>query len=127
MGLRILVVDDNQAVLGVICRILETNGLSVGTAGTGADGLELLRTHEFDMVLSDFSMPGMTGDEFLRQVTAECPTVPTVLLTGSTNLPRRVSAGAILRKPVCARELLDCIRELTVDGCQRGQEGLKPT
>ena len=65
----ILLVDDEPDILLSIKVLLERSpmGLEVVTASSGAEGLEVLRSREVDLVISDFKMPGMDGIEFLMQ------------------------------------------------------------
>ena len=65
--MRILVVDDSADTVDMLRRLLEMDGALVITARSGVDALEIARENDFDVVLSDISMPGMDGFEFLRR------------------------------------------------------------
>lgn len=70
--MRILVVDDSGDTLEMLRRLLEMEGALVTTAASGVDALAIARQKDFDVVLSDISMPGMDGFEFvhrLREIT----------------------------------------------------------
>ena len=79
---RVLVVDDDAIVREVICTYLAEDGYEVTPAVNGRDGLEKFCGGEFDMVLTDRSMPEMEGDEFAREVKKRRPDVPVILITG---------------------------------------------
>ena len=79
---RILVVDDEDAIRTLFQDVLGEQGHRVITARDGAAGLELVKQHEFDLVFIDLKMPGMSGAEFFRQVTAIKPNLPVIIITG---------------------------------------------
>jgi signal transduction histidine kinase/CheY-like chemotaxis protein len=82
--LAVLVVDDSQDTTEMLSRLLKFSGATVTAASSGEDALRLLAGNSFDVVLSDISMPGMDGFEFLRQL-RQMPgraDVPILALTG---------------------------------------------
>ena len=82
--LAILVVDDSQDTTEMLSRLLKFSGATVTAASSGEDALRLLAGNSFDVVLSDISMPGMDGFEFLRKL-RQVPgraDVPILALTG---------------------------------------------
>lgn len=81
---RILVVDDEPAILSTLRDILTPFGHEVSTAEDGLLGLERVKAEHFDLVLSDISMPRMNGIEFLSRVPAISPGTHRVLLTAHT-------------------------------------------
>lgn len=81
-GYRILVVDDDEAILASVRGLLEREGHEVLTAGSGAEALELLKDEEVHLLLVDFFMPQMTGDALVREVRAFDSVVQIVLQTG---------------------------------------------
>src|SRR5438094_168261 len=78
---RVLIVDDEQAILRAYARVLSGHGYVVSTAASGECGLELLQQNAIDVVISDLTMPGMTGIEFLREVRQKDPDLPVILMT----------------------------------------------
>jgi PAS domain S-box-containing protein len=83
-GMAVLVVDDSEDTTEMVRHLLEIGGASVSAATSGSQALQLAREHEFDVVLSDISMPGMDGFEFLgrlRQLPGK-EDLPAVALTG---------------------------------------------
>ena len=83
-GMEVLVVDDSEDTTEMVSHLLEIGGASVCAATSGSEALRLAREREFDVVLSDISMPEMDGFEFLSKL-RELPgkeDVPAVALTG---------------------------------------------
>ncbi len=79
---RVLVVDDDPIVREVIHTYLTDDGYAVTVAVNGRDGLEKFCGAEFDIVLTDRSMPEVEGDELAREVKKRRPEVPVILVTG---------------------------------------------
>jgi PAS domain S-box-containing protein len=80
-GLRVLVVDDDVGICQSLTELLEEERCSVETAHSGVQGMERLRTREFDVILSDVVMPDMNGFELYKGVKKEAPHLPVVLMT----------------------------------------------
>ena len=78
---RVLCVDDEPSVLRSLNWLLRSR-FDVTSATDASEGLELVRNGEFDVVISDQRMPGMTGTEFLERVKATSPNTMRLLLTG---------------------------------------------
>ena len=111
---KVLVVDDNDLVLSSQIRILKQEGFSVDGASDGMEALELINQTEYDVVLSDISMPGMTGTELLRNIRREDLDVPVILITGVPALETAMEAielGALryLQKPVASSQLKEVV------------------
>ena len=72
--IRALIVDDSSVMRKIVERALRQAGLDplvVHEAGSGAEGLEVLKAKQVDLILSDINMPSMDGLEFLRQIRAQ--------------------------------------------------------
>jgi len=114
---RILVVDDEARMAGLIRMELEEQGHSVSTAGDGAMALGLMAREEFDLVLTDIRMPGMDGIMLLKSVKEQFPGVEVVLMTAYASAQTAVSAmkeGAYdyLIKPFEMDELLIMVERI---------------
>ncbi len=108
---RVLIVDDDSAIVRAYTRLIQARGYHVDTAPCAALALELLDRIEVDVILSDLAMPGMTGIDFLRAARERDPDVPFILMTGSPSTESAVHAmerGALryLTKPV-SRDALE--------------------
>jgi len=109
-GPRVLVADDDDAVLRVHARILASKGYQVTTAPDGAAAVRALESGSFDVILSDIDMPGMSGIQLLERVRTRDLDVPVILITGDPAIETAIKAmeqGALryLVKPVEATAL----------------------
>jgi DNA-binding response OmpR family regulator len=84
---KILCIDDESAALNIRKRVLETADHQVLTARSGEEGIQLFRSEPFDLVLLDYWMPGMNGIATARELKRINPSVPTVILSGLSQLP----------------------------------------
>jgi CheY-like chemotaxis protein len=117
-GGRILVVDDNALFRGVISQILSRLGYEVSSADSGEKGLGVFIRNEFDMVLSDYDMPGMDGVALACSIKKVSPRTPVVIMTGvgrETVLSRKSTAvDEVISKPFTLAEIDELI--LNVSG-----------
>ncbi len=110
-----LLVDDEPDLLESCARILTSEGYRCITAENGVDVLELAKKHKPDIVVTDFMMPKKNGMEVLREITAEFPELPVVMISAFATIDGVVAAvkeGAFdyLTKPFSADQLV-----ITVD------------
>ncbi len=106
--MKILLIDDDPAVLEVIGLLLASEGHAVVSASRGEEGLERLAAGErVDLVLTDLTMPGVSGWDLARTVRARWPDVRVGFITGT---PEQVPASSasvdlVLGKPVTIEAL----------------------
>ena len=115
-GARFLVVDDEPPVREMIERMLEIDGAEAAGVDSGEAALALLEQSEFDLVILDVGLPGMSGFETLRRV-RERSDVPVMMVTGASSLAERVAgfdlgADDYVLKPVEVPELSRRVRAL---------------
>ena len=106
-GLRVLLVDDDILVSMGAADMLLDLGHSVTEAQSGAHALKLLESDgQFDIVVTDYAMPGMNGFELAQRIKAVHPQLPIVLATGYAELPanRSIEFG-YLSKPYTSKDL----------------------
>ena len=108
---KILVIDDDPAILDVIAEILKTNDYVVVTAPNGKSGITKLEGDSFDLVLTDLIMPDISGMDILSYVTENLPKTLCIILTGYGTISSSVEAmkkGAFdyISKPITSNELL---------------------
>jgi EAL domain-containing protein (putative c-di-GMP-specific phosphodiesterase class I) len=113
-ALRLLLVDDDPEILRVYGRSLARHGAVVETACDGMKAAARAKAGSFDVIVSDISMPEMSGVEFLRAVREQDLDVPVILMTGEPRVEsavRAVEYGAFryLTKPVADQELWDTV------------------
>jgi EAL domain-containing protein (putative c-di-GMP-specific phosphodiesterase class I)/CheY-like chemotaxis protein len=107
---RVLVVDDEAALVRVMARMLIAAGYEVSTAADGMRAVDLLAGAPFDAIVSDVDMPKMNGIQFLKNVRKLDAEVPVILITGNPDLGSAIEAvahGALqyLIKPVNMEEM----------------------
>jgi DNA-binding NtrC family response regulator len=96
---RILCVDDEPNILRALCWLLQRE-FEVVTAASGREGLDLVRSDDFDVIISDQRMPEMSGIDFLKEAKAIAPRALRILLTGYSDLDavlRSVNESEIFR------------------------------
>ena len=89
---RVLVVDDEQLILKIISDILTKEGYDVLVANNCEKAAELLKTTQFDVVLSDIKMPIKSGIDLLEEIKNKDPNIPVILMTGFASLETAVEA-----------------------------------
>ncbi len=82
----ILIVDDEKSVLNSLKRLFRNEKYKVITALNGRQGLEILKSNNIQIVISDQRMPGMSGTEFLSEVKKESPDTIRIILSGYTDV-----------------------------------------
>lgn len=120
---RILVMDDDALLRGVLRVALEAAGYDVMEAADGEVGLRLYREHDADLVLVDIFMPERDGLEVIRELRAERPHLKILAVSGGgqrgqveiLKAATALGASRTLRKPFEPRNLLTAIRELLED------------
>jgi len=114
---RILFVDDEAAIVKIAQQYLEALGYDVTTRHASIEALQLFRNDpdRFDLVITDMTMPGLTGDDLAIQLLSLCPDLPIILCTGHSNRisesrARRLGIRAFVMKPLTQRELAETVR-----------------
>lgn len=118
--MRILVVEDDERIASFLVKGLRAEGYTATVAGDGADAEHLLvrATIPFDLVLLDLGLPGLPGEEVLRQLRRRDAAVPVVILTARAEIGEKVrgldlGANDYVTKPFSFEELLARIRAAT--------------
>jgi DNA-binding response OmpR family regulator len=113
--MRVLLVEDEASVVTGVRRALEAEGYAVDVATDGRDGLDLLGTEQYDVVLLDVMLPGMNGYELCRTARRQGVQAPILMLSakcGEWDVAEGLDLGAddYLTKPFSTIELLARIR-----------------
>lgn len=113
--LRVLLVDDEEYYLQTAAKIFKRKGVEAELCSVGRDVVALLKEKKCQVVVLDLKMPGMTGQEVLRDIKATLPAVQVIILTGhatSDDAAVCLTSGAFdfLIKPVEMSHLLDRVR-----------------
>ncbi|MFC1461639.1 ATP-binding protein, partial [Verrucomicrobiota bacterium] len=123
--MRILFVDDEISARDVISRYLEAENHTVETAASGKEGLKKFRKGTFDLVIADWAMPEMSGDQLAAAIKKTSPNTSVIILTGFGDLIKAEAVSpsavdAIVTKPVTRQELREAIAEVTANKLAQG-------
>ncbi len=118
----ILLVDDEETIIETGKEMLEYLGYSVETSINGADALELFKNHpqQFDLIITDMTMPGMNGDVLSRKILEIRPDIPIIICTGynpqiDEKIARENGLKAFIFKPLTFKKLATTVRNV-LDG-----------
>ena len=118
-GARILLVDDEAAIVKLQTRILERLGYAVTSCADGSEALAVFQSDPsgFDLVITDMTMPFKTGDQLAADLLAIRPDIPVIICTGFSERLDREKAEAIgvrelLMKPVARPDLAGAVRRV---------------
>jgi DNA-binding NtrC family response regulator len=120
---RILIVDDEENARLALSRLLSLEGFQVGSVGSGFEALEYLRETKVDLILTDISMPGMSGLDFLKELNRRHPKSNVVMITahgGVESYLEAMNLGAFeyVNKPVKMDELKVILGKIFKGGIQ---------
>jgi DNA-binding response OmpR family regulator len=116
--MRILIIEDDAAIIRVLQRGLNAHGHQTVIADTGEDGVLLAADETVELVLLDIALPGLNGHQVLEAIRTRRTRLPVIMLTARDDLKNKVNAlhgGAddYLTKPFAFEELLARIRAVT--------------
>ena len=117
---RILIVDDAGPVVVLCVNVLQALGYAVKGANRGETAVDLLRKEQFDLMVLDYKMPGMTGFDVYQQAKALYPDLAVVLVTGHgspevVTEANRLGFDSILLKPFTSDELRGTVEKVLAD------------
>jgi type IV pilus assembly protein PilB len=123
---RVLLVEDSLTILSVVKYFLELEGFEVLVAKDGVAGLEMARRHKPDVIVSDYSMPGMNGLEMLKALRADPLTqgIAILMLTSEASVEKEtqaleVGADDYILKPVEPRRLAARVKAALIRSRER--------
>jgi len=118
-GQQILIVDNDASVRSLLSALLTYEGFNVVQSGNGLDALQELKTQHFDLVISDYHMPGLNGIQLLAICRHVWPETPVVIVSGEDSDWRdraiREGAHACARKPYERAQLITLVREVVME------------
>ena len=127
---RILIIDDEAALAEIVKLNLELSGdYSVEIAASGEEGLRMLADEVFDLVITDFKLPGVNGVEVLERLKEEQPDLPVVLFSVYYDDPQAVPARAraladgLVGKPIDHDAMERLVRTLLAESAGGGLHG----
>ena len=118
LGKRILLAEDQQDVRELTKLLLDMDEHIVTEAVNGKEALDLFAPDRFDLVITDYLMPLMRGDELARSIKRLAPSEPVLMITGSAAELGSIqtSADAVLNKPFRFEELRQAVAQLLAPG-----------
>jgi len=114
----ILYVEDDIEILKAMETLISLLGYDVYATSTGSEAIELIKSDpvRFDLVITDYQMPGIDGLELARMVTSINPNIPIILGTGSIEVnevkTKQFGITALLQKPFSIQDLENTIRKV---------------
>lgn len=122
--IRVLIVDDSRAILGILVAALQDRGFECLTANDGRQALDVLQDNAVDLVLTDLWMDNLDGRGLIQEMKRhpELVNLPVVVLTTDTTPESRqglIQAGAlhVLNKPFSTQRLITAISRAVDVGC----------
>src|SRR5438477_4739885 len=114
---RILVVDDEPFVCDAVKMMLTFDGHSVETANSGQAALTIFEKEKFDLVITDFAMPHMKGDELAAAIKARAPRQPVVMITAYAEMLQSsgnplTGVDFVISKPFLLENLREAIAKV---------------
>jgi DNA-binding NtrC family response regulator len=102
---RVLLVDDEEELVSTLTERLGYRNIEARYATTGQHALTMLREHEFDVVVVDLKLPGMSGEDLLGTINTAYPNLPVLMVTGhgsgeTAASPKPAGAHDLLIKPI---------------------------
>lgn len=103
----VLVVEDHAPLRDLVATVLNDAGYNVMTAGSGDEALQIAGTNGVDVVVTDLTLPGISGDELIRRLQAESNVLRAVLMSGvePEALKARNTNAHFLQKPFTPKSL----------------------
>jgi CheY-like chemotaxis protein len=113
---RVLVVEDDPSVAITLKLVLKRGGYAAELVGSASEALGVFAPGKFVLVLTDYEMPGMKGDELAAEIKLRSPGQPVVILTGYLEKLERdghpAKCDLVLSKPFGADELIEALGRL---------------
>ena len=114
--LRILVVDDEPSVGNTIKMLLQFDGHDVEATHNSMDALAMFEPDRFDLIITDYAMPGMNGNQLATAIKADAPDQPVIMITGHAGtLPLSPSVDFIIGKPFRLEHLREAIAKVMLE------------
>ena len=110
----VLVVDDMLSMRTVITSLLMSSGYKTMEAGSGNLGFQLMQSNSFDLIISDWNMPGLTGAQFVSSIRTKDAVIPVVMVTAEAGRERilemrKIGVNGYILKPFKPQALLDVV------------------
>lgn len=119
---KVLLADDEPGVRAAVSSLLTIDGHTVVQAANAQEALQHFGRLRFDLVITDYAMPGMAGDELACNLKAVAPGLPIIMITGHTSVPKGAQnpVDAVLTKPFELENLRRTVARLLAGKEARG-------
>ncbi|MBU0527326.1 response regulator [Candidatus Micrarchaeota archaeon] len=112
--IRVLVVDDEDTLRRTTALLVKTSGHTPIEARNGLDAIKVLEKEKVDMIITDFNMPLMDGEELIIRIKKMDPSIPIAVVTATEDrdvIPRLLSIGActVIKKPFSFEDIKEVI------------------
>ncbi|MEO6995946.1 MAG: response regulator [Lacunisphaera sp.] len=116
-GVRVLLVEDDSIIQGLIEMSLQKAGYAVTCAGDGEDGWAYLCDEHFDLLITDHNLPSLTGVDLIRRLRVGNRQMPVLLISGqipwqAPGLESLLTPGVALEKPFSMARLIESVRSV---------------
>ncbi|MBT8331842.1 MAG: response regulator [Deltaproteobacteria bacterium] len=110
--LKTLLVDDDEFIRDALKIVFTAKGCMIRVEGSAEDGLEAIKKEQFDIIISDFRLPGMNGLDFIKLATASQPAAIQFLITAYRDdhiksEATRIGVTDFIEKPFSGKKLID--------------------
>ena len=117
-NMKILLVDDDEWIRDSLCMLFEAEGCNLLALETAEEGLKVLENQSYDIIISDYKLPGMDGLEFLRQIQGSHPSAVKIMITAYMNESlvsegRKIGVQDFIAKPFSSETLEASLARLT--------------
>ena len=122
--MRILVIDDDDDVRQLICKMINNEGFTVLEAANGKEGMDIIRGgQEIDLVITDLIMPEKEGLETIKELRQDFPHIKIIAISGGGKIDalnylpiaKGMGADLTLTKPFVKQDLIDAVKKLAVN------------
>lgn len=127
--MSVLLIEDNVSLAKLIQMLLTSEEIDNDWASNGFEGISMLNEKDYDVLITDIRMPGMTGNQVLEKVSKSHPALPVIIITAHGNIPDAVEAikgGAYdyITKPFENEDLLNSVNK-AIEVCHMRRENIK--
>jgi CheY-like chemotaxis protein len=110
---KVLVIDDEKAILKVLTKILSRAGYTVDATDNGTDAINKITTSHYDFVITDIKMPEISGEEILHEIKSlKGDNLPVIGMSGTPWLLDENSFDAVINKPFSIEELFEVVEKI---------------
>jgi len=116
-SLEILLIDDDEWIRDSLCGFFESEGCHLTALETAEEGMEATKRQGYDILITDYRLPGMDGLEFIRHIRGTQPHIMTILITaykseGVVSAARELGISGFIEKPFTTKTIEESLSRL---------------